>query len=61
MCVGTDASRQFVTRLIKQVDRYKDEFGGPGAVIYRLGYSDVLPGKVAGAILLGRCVGLSAS
>ena len=37
---GSLGSKHFHGKLVKQIQRYNDEFGGQGAVLYRLSYSE---------------------
>ena len=41
-------------KLAKQAKRYDDEFKGPGAIIYKLGYSETLPSKLPETLFLDR-------
>lgn len=49
---GTTCSTLFITKLQKQASRYDLEFGGPGAIIYKLGYSENLPRRVPTTLFL---------
>ena len=40
--------------MIKQVNRYDSEFGGPGAIVYKLGHSRALAEQIPGTLLLDR-------
>lgn len=51
---GTSNSRHFVMKLAKQAKRYDEEFEGPGAIIYKLGYSESLPSKLPDTLFLDR-------
>ena len=51
---GSSASKHFVDKLIKQVSRYDNEFGGPGAIVYKLGHSRGLAEQLPGTLLLDR-------
>lgn len=51
---GSAASKHFVDKLIKQASRYNTEFGGPGAIVYKLGHSEGLAVQVPGTLLLDR-------
>ena len=51
---GTTWSPHFVSKLQKQAKRYDEEFQGPGAIIYKLGFSEVLPGKLPQTLFLDR-------
>jgi hypothetical protein len=45
---GSARSRHFLTKLKKQCDRYKRDFGAGGALCYKLGYSRDLQTQLAG-------------
>lgn len=51
---GTSCSSHFVSKLQKQAKRYDEEFQGPGAIIYKLGFSAALPGKLPETLFLDR-------
>jgi hypothetical protein len=45
---GSSRSKLFLTKLKKQCDRYKRDFGGGGAICYKLGFSRDLQAQLAG-------------
>lgn len=49
---GSSQSKHFHSRLEKQINRYNLEFGGRGAICYRLGFSKELASKLEGSALL---------
>jgi len=51
---GTECSKHFMTKLAKQSARYDEEFKGQGAIIYKLGYSELLPTRFPQTLFLDR-------
>lgn len=49
---GSCGSGYFVSKLKEQSKRYDEAFKGPGAIVYRLGFSKMLQDKLKGVLLL---------
>mmetsp|Transcript_9827 Transcript_9827/g.14660 ORF Transcript_9827/g.14660 Transcript_9827/m.14660 type:complete len:398 (+) Transcript_9827:20-1213(+) len=49
---GSLGSKHFHGKLVKQIQRYNEEFGGQGAVLYRLSYSEELREALSNSCLV---------